>query len=184
MLSSASRITAAVLGSAALVATAALPAAAASQAQAPRPQRSAVVLGEVQYDSPGRDDRSNRSLNGEWVTVRNNGRQAVNLKGWTLAKDSRHTYHFKNLRLAGRQSVRVHTGAGHDTARDVYQGSRSYIWDNKDTATLRDAHKRTVDTKHWGPQHGGQQHGGQQHGGQQHGGQQHEGPQRGGPRHH
>ncbi|KIF77490.1 hypothetical protein QR77_33850 [Streptomyces sp. 150FB] len=150
MFSSVPRITAAVFGSAALVATAVLPATAAGHESAPRPPRSAVVLGAVQYDSPGRDDRSNRSLNAEWVTVKNTGKRAVELKGWTLAKDGRHTYHFKNLRLAGNQSVRVHTGTGRNTARDVYQGSRLYIWDNTDTATLRDAHKHVVDSKHWG----------------------------------
>jgi hypothetical protein len=42
------------------------------------------VLGSIQYDSPCRDNRSNRSLNAEWVTVTNTSRHAVNLRGWTL----------------------------------------------------------------------------------------------------
>ncbi|WP_330310940.1 lamin tail domain-containing protein [Streptomyces sp. NBC_00523] len=157
---SARRITAAVLASGALVAAAALPAVADGRDHgrdhgrghhAPRPT---VVLGKIQYDSPGRDNGSNRSLNGEWVTVTNTGRHTVNLRGWTLSDESHRTYKF-DLRLPGRSSVRVHTGVGRDTRHDVYQDRRSYVWDNSDTATLRDAHGHKVDSKSWGHRHHG-----------------------------
>ncbi|MEU3183627.1 lamin tail domain-containing protein [Streptomyces sp. NPDC006923] len=150
MFSSASRATAVALGSAALVATAILPASAAGQSSTPHPHRSPVVLGHVQYDSPGREDGSNRSLNGEWVTVRNTGWNAVNLRGWTLSDNNRRVYRFKNLRLAGKQSVRVRTGIGRDTSRDVYQDSRRYVWDNRDSVTLRNDRGRVVDSQRWG----------------------------------
>lgn len=131
----------------------------------PRPQpagqRSAVVLGAIQYDSPGRDNGSNRSLNAEWVTVTNTGRHSVNLRGWTLSDESNRTYRF-DLRLPGRSSVRVHTGVGRDTARDVYQDRRNYVWDSRDTATLRDNRGRKIDSESWGRHHGGNNHG---HGG-------------------
>ncbi len=96
-------------------------------------------------------DGSNRSLNAEWVTVKNTGRHAVNLTGWTLTSRRTHaTYRF-HLRLGGYQQVRVHTGRGHDTMRDVYQNRRTYAWDNhRDTAVLRNDHRLVVDTKHWG----------------------------------
>ncbi|KIF71048.1 hypothetical protein HY68_24560 [Streptomyces sp. AcH 505] len=157
MSNSVSRTAAVILGSAALAAGAVLPAVAADHGHghghgAPAPH-STVTLGAVQYDSPGRDDRSNRSLNAEWVTVKNTGKRAVNLNGYTLAKDSRHVYHFKNVRLAAKQSLRVHTGVGRNTSRDLYQGSRFYIWDNDDTATLRDNHNHVVASKHWAPKH-------------------------------
>ncbi|MEU2166062.1 lamin tail domain-containing protein, partial [Streptomyces sp. NPDC019208] len=112
--------------------------------------RSTVVIGQVQYDSPGRDDHSNRSLNAEWVEVRNTGRHAVNLRGYTLSDRDGNRYRFDHLRLNGRSSVRVHTGIGRDTRTDVYQDRRNYIWDNRDTATLRNDHGRTIDTKSWG----------------------------------
>ncbi|HEY9330213.1 MAG TPA: lamin tail domain-containing protein [Streptomyces sp.] len=160
---SARRITATVLASGALVAAAALPAVADdhdhghghdhghSRGHAPR---SAVVLGKIQYNSPGRDNGSNRSLNGEWVTVTNTSRHSVNLRGWTLRDESRRTYRF-DLRLPGRSSVRVHTGVGRDSRTDVYQDLRRYVWDSSDTATLRDAHGHKVDSKSWGHRHGG-----------------------------
>ncbi|MFE4923957.1 lamin tail domain-containing protein [Streptomyces sp. NPDC056661] len=110
-----------------------------------------VVLGDIQYDSPGRDDWSNQSLNREWVEVTNTGRRAVNLRGWSLTDRSGNLYRFDDLRLAGRATVRVHTGRGYDTRRDVYQDSRDYIWSNyADKATLRDDRGRTVDTHSWG----------------------------------
>ncbi|MET8329901.1 lamin tail domain-containing protein [Streptomyces sp. NPDC005181] len=112
---------------------------------------SKVVLGDIQYNSPGRDDYSNRSLNGEWVEVTNTGRRAVNLDGWTLSDRSGNRYRFEDLRLAGRATVRVHTGYGRDTRTDVYQDSRDYIWSNySDRATLRNDRGWTVDTESWG----------------------------------
>ncbi|MFG2594670.1 lamin tail domain-containing protein [Streptomyces sp. NPDC048462] len=157
---SARRITATVIASGALLAAAALPAVADGHGRGhdhghskPAP-RSAVVLGKIQYDSPGRDNGSNRSLNGEWVTVTNTGRSSVNLRGWTLSDESHRTYRF-DLRLAGRSSVRVHTGVGRDNSHDVYQDLRRYVWDNSDTATLKDARGHKVDSKSWGRHHGG-----------------------------
>ncbi|MFD9502617.1 lamin tail domain-containing protein [Streptomyces sp. NPDC060035] len=169
---SARRITATVLASGALLAAAALPASADGRDHGNnRPaQRSAVVLGEIQYDSPGRDNGSNRSLNAEWVTVTNTGRHAVNLRGWTLTDESRRSYRF-DLRLPGRSSVRVHTGVGRDSRHDVYQDRRHYIWDDSDTATLRDNRGHKVDSESWGRHHGGGNHGGGNH----HGGGHHNG---------
>ncbi|WP_327241128.1 lamin tail domain-containing protein [Streptomyces sp. NBC_01320] len=146
------RIAATALAAGSVVAVAAMPAAADSGHGHGRHQSySNVVLGDIQYDSPGRDDWSNRSLNREWVEVTNTGRRAVDLDGWTLSDRDGNLYRFDDLRLAGRATVRVHTGRGHDTRRDVYQDRRNYIWSNNaDKATLRDDHGRTVDTHTWG----------------------------------
>ncbi|MEU8995478.1 lamin tail domain-containing protein [Streptomyces caniferus] len=153
MFPNASRVAMAVLGSAALTAIAALPAGAACH-HVPHHARSAVVLGAVQYDSPGRDDRSNRSLNAEWVTVRNTGRTPVNIKGWSLSDKSGHAYRFGNLRLNGHGQVRVHTGIGRDNRTDLYQDRRNYVWDNNgDQAILRSDRHRVVDTVAWGRRH-------------------------------
>ncbi|MFE3882946.1 lamin tail domain-containing protein [Streptomyces lydicus] len=148
-----SRVAMVVLGSAALAVTAALPAGAAGH-HAPHPTRSAVVLGAIQYDSPGRDDRSNRSLNAEWVTVKNTGRTPVNIKGWSLSDKSGHAYRFGNVRLNGHSQVRVHTGIGRDNRNDVFQNRRNYVWDNNgDQATLRNDRRRVIDTEAWGRRH-------------------------------
>ncbi|WP_245771704.1 lamin tail domain-containing protein [Actinacidiphila guanduensis] len=148
----------------AVLAAAALPAAAASHARphhpfpvshrAPAPQRAEVVLGAVQHDSRIRGN-SVRALDAEWIAVTNTGRSAVDLAGWTLSDSDHHTYRFHHLWLGGHQSVRVHTGFGRDTSRDVYQGSRRSLWDARDTATLRDARGHVVDTESWGHGWGG-----------------------------
>ncbi|TVZ84808.1 lamin tail-like protein [Streptomyces sp. BK340] len=143
------RMTAVAAVAAAAVATVALPAAAADHH--PGRHHSTVYISAVQYDSPGRDDRSNRSLNREWVDITNNSRRAVNLDGWTLSDEDGHTYTFDHYRLQGRSTVRVHTGTGHDTRTDVFQDRRHYVWNNDyDTATLRNDHDRFVDEYSWG----------------------------------
>ncbi|MFI1154879.1 lamin tail domain-containing protein [Streptomyces sp. NPDC020817] len=89
----------------------------------------------VQADSPGHDDRTNRSLNNEWVEITNTTRDVINLRGWTLRDDDGNRYRFDNVRLAGRATIRIHTGSGRDTRTDLFQNSRDYIWDNRsDTA--------------------------------------------------
>ncbi|MET7860370.1 lamin tail domain-containing protein [Streptomyces sp. NPDC005318] len=110
-----------------------------------------VVLGHVQYDSLGRDNRSDRSLNGEWVSVTNTGRSSVNLSGWTLSGQDGSRFRFGYLRLPAHATVRVHTGHGRNTSRDVYQDRRNHVWSNyAGKATLRDNRGRTVDTESWG----------------------------------
>ncbi|MEW2289606.1 lamin tail domain-containing protein [Streptomyces sp. NPDC047841] len=148
--SSVRRVTAVAGVAAAVVGAVALPASADDHRHG-RQYRAVVYISDVQYDSPGRDDRSNRSLNGEWVELTNDSRRAVNLGGWTLSDEDGHPYTFDYYRLNGRATVRVHTGIGRDTRSDVYQDRRAYVWDNhSDTATLRNDRDRFVDEASWG----------------------------------
>ncbi|MEU6557800.1 lamin tail domain-containing protein [Streptomyces sp. NPDC046915] len=149
------RVAAAAAAAAALVGAVALPASAAGHDHdRGRAHRQHVVISAVQYDSPGRDHRSNRSLNKEWVDVTNNARQDVNLEGWTLSDEDGHTYTFHHYRLEGRSTVRIHTGEGRDRDTDLYQDRRQYVWNNDhDTATLRNDRGRFVDDYSWGRDH-------------------------------
>ncbi|MFE9867903.1 lamin tail domain-containing protein [Streptomyces sp. NPDC005506] len=145
---SARRIAATVLAAGAVVTVVALPASAHDNDRHRHPR---VEISAVQANSPGRDNRTNRSLNAEWIELTNNNRRAVNLDGWTLRDEDGHRYRFDDVRLAGSATVRIHTGIGRDTRTDLYQDRRNYVWDNRsDTATLRDARGRTVDTETWG----------------------------------
>ena len=54
----------------------------------------AVSFTKIQYNSPGSDNRSNTSLNEEWVRLTNNTRSAVQLKGWTVTDAANHRYTF------------------------------------------------------------------------------------------
>ncbi|MGW3242717.1 lamin tail domain-containing protein [Streptomyces sp. NPDC001070] len=106
-----------------------------------------VHIATIYYDSPGSDNRSNKSLNGEWVTITNSTSRAVSLKGWTLTDASRHAYTFGAYTLGARKTVKVRTGSGDDTSSTRYQDRRAYVWNNdKDTATLRKASGSKVDS--------------------------------------
>ncbi|MGW3152222.1 MULTISPECIES: lamin tail domain-containing protein [Streptomyces] len=148
------RLTAAAAVAAAAVGALAVPAAAADHL--PRGSADRVVISRVQYDSASRGDRSNRSLNREWVEISNNSRHDVNLSGWTLSDEAGRTYTFPRFRLNGQATVRVHTGFGRDTQGDLYQGRRYEVWDDyADTATLRNDRGRFISAASWGdhPRH-------------------------------
>ncbi|MFJ3235856.1 lamin tail domain-containing protein [Streptomyces sp. NPDC086787] len=154
---SARRLSAAAVAAAAVVGAVALPAAAAGR---PAPQhRPAVVISDVHTHFLGRDNRSSRFLNQEWVDLTNTTRHTVNLNGWTLRDEEGHTYTFRHFRLGGRDTVRVHTGEGRDTRNDVYQDRRKRILDKAhDTVTLRDNRGHFVDNESWGHRSRGHQH--------------------------
>ncbi|OEJ22823.1 hypothetical protein AR457_35430 [Streptomyces agglomeratus] len=148
--SSARRLAATVLAAGAIASAAALPAVAHDR-DGDRQQRTSVEISAVQANSPGPDTRSNRSLNREWIEITNSHRRAVNLDGWTLRDRDGNRYRFDHVRLAGRATVRIHTGVGRDTDTDLYMDRHHYMWDNRsDTATLRNDHGRVVDTESWG----------------------------------
>ncbi|MER6568849.1 lamin tail domain-containing protein [Streptomyces sp. NPDC001093] len=146
-------MTAAAAVAAAMVGAMALPAAAAGH-QPGRMHRAVVHISGVQHAWQGREDRANRSLNKQWVDITNDSRRAMNLDSWALADRDGRTYTFHHVWLAGRATVRVHTGVGRDSRTDLYQDRRTRVWDvNADTATLRDARGRLVDAFSWGRSH-------------------------------
>ena len=115
----------------------------------------AVRIVKIYYDSPGSPDNGgNRSLNGEYIQLKNVTRRTVNLRGWTVRDDTRapdHVYTFRAFQLRPGKTVTLRTGKGRDTATTVYWGRSggtfAYIWNQtKDTAYLRDASGRLVDT--------------------------------------
>ncbi len=155
------RLTAAAAAAGALIGTAALPASAADHAPHAHPRhthRQGVMISGVHLENRDRAHHFARALNTEWVEITNNSRRDVNLAGWTLADEHGHTYTFRHYRLDGGATVRVHTGYGHDTRRDLYQDRRVSVWDRHDTATLRNDHHRFVDSVSWGGDRHGDQH--------------------------
>lgn len=152
------RLAAAALAAGAMVGSVALPASAADNHD--RAHRPDVEISRVHHDSTGRNNRTNRSLNGEWVELTNSTRRAVNLSGWTLRDGAGHVYTFHHYRLAGRSAVRVHTGLGRDTRTDLYQDRRFPVWaDRSDSATLRNERGRVIDSVSWGSHRNADRHG-------------------------
>ncbi|MEU3920199.1 lamin tail domain-containing protein [Streptomyces sp. NPDC029004] len=148
------RIAATALAAGAVLSAVALPASADDNNRGHHHQQSPVRISDVQADSPGRDNGTNRSLNAEWVEITNNNRRSVDLDGWTLRDSDGNRYRFDDVRLPGRATIRIHTGIGRDTRTDLYQDRRDYVWGNhSDTATLRDARGHVIDTESWGRGH-------------------------------
>ncbi|MBD2831586.1 MULTISPECIES: lamin tail domain-containing protein [Streptomyces] len=104
-------------------------------------------LGKIQYDSPGKDTRTNTSLNAEYVDIHNNGKAKLQLKGYKLKDDTGYTYTFPSFTVAAGKTVRVHTGKGKNSGTHVYWNRGSYVWNNtgdkarliKPSGTLRDS---------------------------------------------
>jgi hypothetical protein len=132
------RVTAA--GSAAAVAGLTLVLAPAAQATSRPTVARPVVVQEIFYNSPGPDRGGNASLNAEWVKLRNRTGHAVSLAGWTLRDLSHHVYEFGSYTLPAHGTVRIHTGSGSDSVRNLFQDRGWYVWNNDgDRATLEDA---------------------------------------------
>ena len=119
----------------------------ASPAEAVSPVR----FSGVQYDSPGDDTGSNRSLNGEWVRITNHASRAKVMTGWKLRDRTGYLYVFPTFTLGAGRSVRVHTGSGTNTSTDLYWRLGTYVWNNTgDKATLKNRSGVVVDTCSWG----------------------------------
>jgi hypothetical protein len=106
----------------------------------------------TQYDSPGTDNRSNSSRNAEWISLINSGTKPVNLRGYTVRDKSGHVYTFGSVSIPARGGrIWLHTGKGTNNATHRYWNSGNYIWNNTgDTAYLRNASGRQLDTCSWG----------------------------------
>jgi hypothetical protein len=113
------------------------------------PPASAVQISSISPNPSGasaartaasRDTGTNQSLNGEWIRLRNAGRNARQLRGWSISDADGHVYRFGRLKLRSGASVTVHSGRGRDTARHRYWGRHDDVWDNnRDSARLRRA---------------------------------------------
>jgi hypothetical protein len=134
-------------GAIAVAMTGLTPALAASAAPvartAPAAARSAIVITEIFYNSPGSDRGGNRSLNAEWVRLHNRSGRALSLTGWTLRDAAGHVFTFGSYRLGAHAHVKIHTGHGRRTRTNRYWNRSWYIWNNTgDKATLRTASGR------------------------------------------
>lgn len=102
-----------------------------------------VVIITVHYD------RNN--LNDEYVVIKNEGSEAVDMTGWTLSDNANHVYTFPSgFVLDAGATVTVYTGSGNNTQDKLYWESGFPIWNNKcDTAYSKDNKGNLVDSWSW-----------------------------------
>ena len=100
-----------------------------------------VQYTRIQYDSPGRDTGTNRSLNGEYVQLRNGTRRTVNLNRWYVRSARGEVSRFNStFYLRPGRTVTIRTGRGHNTDTTRYWGRTLHVWNNtRDTAYLRNS---------------------------------------------
>ncbi|MEV6315656.1 lamin tail domain-containing protein [Streptomyces sp. NPDC051776] len=135
----------------ALLSAAAVPA----TAHEDRHHHRGVEIGQIQFDAPGPDRFSNRSVNGEYFTVVNTSRRPVQLRDYTVSDGSR-TYRFDRLRLRGGEEVVVRTGFGRDQRLLRFQDSDRHIYSNfRGGLVLRDRGGASVDRCFWNWRDGG-----------------------------
>jgi hypothetical protein len=106
-----------------------------------------IRISAINFDPPGADEGGNASLNAEWVRITNTSSKAAGLGQWVLHDAGGHLFDFPSFHLKAHTSVRIHTGAGSNGAKNLYWGSTWYIWNNGgDTATLENANGAKVDS--------------------------------------
>ncbi|GAA2506834.1 lamin tail domain-containing protein [Winogradskya humida] len=105
----------------------------------------AVQFTKIQYSS------AKAGLNNEWARLTNKTKTTINLKGWTVRDAANHTYKFAtDTKLAAGKNLYLYTGKGTNSTTNRYWKSSAYIWNNGgDTAYLRTAAGKTIDTCKW-----------------------------------
>jgi lamin tail-like protein len=133
------------------VAAAIVPVVVGVLAATPAAAAGGVMIYRAYYDSPGTDNRTNGSLNAEYVMLRNTSTVAKVVTGWTLRDKQNHVYKFPATQIGPGQYLTVRTGKGTNNTANRYWGSGNYIWNNTgDTAYLRTQTGALVDSCVWG----------------------------------
>jgi len=89
---------------------------------------------------------SRQDPNGEYVCFRNYDFQPVDMTDWRVQDAVQHTYVFPPFVLNPGAIVRLHSGAGSNTATELHW-ARGLVWNNDhDTVYLYDALGRLVDS--------------------------------------
>jgi hypothetical protein len=117
------------------------------------PKAGDVQFSLVQYNSPGRDTTSNKSLNGEYWRITNKTRATINLKFWTVKDRAGNTYRFPSYTLAAGRYVLIATGKGTNNRPSFwrYWGRKGHVLNNTgDALYLRSSTGKLIDSCSWG----------------------------------
>jgi hypothetical protein len=116
-------------------------------------KRGEVQFSLVQYNPPGRDTKTNKSLNSEYWRITNKTKRTIHLKNWTVKDRAGNTYRFPTLTLLGGRSVTVATGKGTigKPAGWRYWGRTGHLLNNTgDAVYLRSGSGTLIDGCSWG----------------------------------
>lgn len=89
----------------------------------------------------------------EWVEIRNDSEETIQLEGWTIQDNERHLFTFPAFALGSGQYCRVYTNEYHPNSCGFLYGSPSPIWNNDtDCAYLKDPYGKLISTFCYGYQ--------------------------------
>jgi micrococcal nuclease len=106
-----------------------------------------VQVTEVSYDPPG-SDRENAAE--EFVLLRNDGTEPVDLSGWIVRDESsQHRYRFpEGTVLAPGEGIRLRSGCGSDDGLDRYWCAGDAVWSNRGDTVLLQTPAGTVASRY------------------------------------
>jgi micrococcal nuclease len=106
-----------------------------------------IVIATVHYNAAG-DDREN--LNDEYITIRNIGTTTADLTSWQIRDSDGFVYTLPSVSLSSKGSMKIHTGNGTSSAREIFMGSPDPVLNNDgDTITLTDREGTSVASFSW-----------------------------------
>lgn len=112
---------------------------AATPTPTPAPENSEadLVIAEIHEDAI---DNDHENTNDEYIVVRNDGDEPLDLGGWTVRDEADHTYIVpRGVTLDPGATVTLYSGKGSDTDAEQYWESGTAIWNNGgDTILVRD----------------------------------------------
>jgi Predicted hydrolase (metallo-beta-lactamase superfamily) len=96
-----------------------------------------LAVETVHADAAGTESEN---LNDEYITFTNTGGETLDLSGYTVSDEARHTYMMpEGVTLESDATLTLHTGSGTNTETDLYWGADSPVWNNGgDTITMTD----------------------------------------------
>ncbi len=105
----------------------------------------ALKIIHIQANAPGSDSEN---PNGEWIEVANQGRESVQMQGYTVKDEANHIYTFGDFTTEPGTTFRLYSGQGQDSSAELYWGFvGESVWNNdSDAAFLRDSQGNLVDT--------------------------------------
>lgn len=97
------------------------------------PTSTDLLISNTHVDAEG-NDRSN--LNDEWVEIGNDGTETVDLSRWVIRDETfGHRFLLRGL-LGPGDTLRVRSGDGDNSSREMFLGERYPVWSNSDETVV------------------------------------------------
>jgi Lamin Tail Domain len=79
------------------------------------------------FNSPSND---HYTVKQECVALKNMSSRSISLGGWRLLDRKNHVYDFRDIAVAPKATIEVHTGPGRDAGGKYYWGRKRAVWNN------------------------------------------------------